>query len=172
MAKNRKKITHEFIVCSNIFVRRNGKYLMIKRPAGSRWMPNGLHTVGGKLEENENPYECAVRELKEEAGIAAKNIKLEVLFTELSPYKSEPHNWLTFYFSGDYKSGRVKGRTKAGELAWFTREELLRQKLHSSIRHVLEHILDPNAGTIFGTLHYDNKNTIKPRKCRLQKCVR
>ena len=133
-------------------------------------MPNYVHTVGGKLNQNENPYECALRELKEEAGITAKNIRLEVAYHEIAPYKKEPHNWLVFYFSGDYKSGKLKTKISEGELVWLTPKELLESKLHLSIKFVIKHVLNKKTGPVFGTLHYDDKNTVIRRKSRLSIC--
>jgi 8-oxo-dGTP diphosphatase len=171
MAEKKSHI-HEFIICSNIFVRKGGKYLMIKRAADRKWMPDHVHTVGGKLNPNENPYECALRELMEEAGITAKNIRLEVAYHEIAPYKNEPHNWLVFYFSGDYKSGKLKNKISEGELVWLTPKELLKSKLHSSIKFVIKQVLDRKTGPVFGTLYYDDKNTVIKKKSRLNICER
>ncbi|MFA5871875.1 MAG: NUDIX domain-containing protein [Parcubacteria group bacterium] len=166
----KKSHTHKFVVCSNIFIRKGGKYLMIRRSADRKWMPNHVHTVGGKMNLDENPYDCALRELKEEAGITAKNIQLEVAYHEIAPYKKESCNWLVFYFSGEYKSGRVKNKISEGELVWLTPRELLKSKLHSSIKFVIKHVLSKKTGPVFGTLYYDDKNTVIKKKSKLNIC--
>jgi 8-oxo-dGTP diphosphatase len=56
------------------FIRRNDEILMLNReykPTLGLW--NG---VGGKVEENETPLECVIREVKEETDIDINNCKI------------------------------------------------------------------------------------------------
>jgi 8-oxo-dGTP pyrophosphatase MutT (NUDIX family) len=72
-----------------------------------------LHTVGGKLELDEDPYAGAVREVREETGLTVKNMRLEAVLTELAPPPDFDHNWVIYHFSADFDSGRLRKPTRA-----------------------------------------------------------
>ena len=155
MTINEKPYVHKLIVCANIFVRKDGKYLLLKRSAQKKYAPGVVHPIGGKVGVNENPYTTAERELLEEAGIKAKNIKLEAVILEIKPVKDEDENWLIFHFSGNYASGNLI-TTEEGELVFFDTEEIPKQKLFPSIQAIIHHILNPRDGTVFLTVAYDD----------------
>ena len=144
---------HQYVVCADIFVKKGDRYLALKRSAQKKYAPNVVAPVGGKVDLNENPYEAVVREVEEEAGVKVKNIKLKAVILELQPEKDEPYNWLVFHFSGEYESGEVI-QTDEGELVWLTAEELKAAPLFPSVGQVIEHILDPQSGTVFATFSY------------------
>lgn len=56
-------------------VKRDGKVLLAKRAEGKAY-PGHWELPGGKLEEGEQPEDCARRELEEEAGLKAKSLRL------------------------------------------------------------------------------------------------
>ena len=68
---------HNLVLCANIFVRKDGKYLVMKRSPSKKYLPNAVHPIGGKLDPHEDPYIGAQRELLEEAGIIVKNMRVE-----------------------------------------------------------------------------------------------
>ena len=49
-----------------VYARRGGQTLVIKHRRLGTWLP-----IGGEMEEGETPLESAVRELREETGLAA-----------------------------------------------------------------------------------------------------
>ena len=147
---------HSQVICANMLVRKNDRYLMLKRSMHKRYAPGFFMPVGGKVEPGENPYAAAVRELQEEAGITVKNVRLEAVILEIEPVKGEPYDWTVFHFSGDYDEGELHS-TEEGELNWVTREELLAGDLFPSFRSIIEHVLNPNDGTLFATIGYDNE---------------
>lgn len=51
----------------------NLDFLLLKR-ASHQWFPNLWQMVSGKIKEGEKAYECALREIKEEAGIKPEKI--------------------------------------------------------------------------------------------------
>ena len=61
------------------FVKQNNNLLLLNREfAPTKGLWNG---VGGKIEENETPLECAVREIFEETGIELLNIQYKGIVT-------------------------------------------------------------------------------------------
>jgi 8-oxo-dGTP diphosphatase len=160
MAINNTPDIHNQIICANIFIRKGDKYLVLRRSPLKKYAPDVIHPVGGKVDIGENPYTSAVREVQEEAGITVKDMRLEAVIQEIQPVKDEPYNWLIFHFSADYNTGEVIA-TEEGELTWLTAGEIRHEKLFPSVRLVIDHILNKQAGTVFVTLEYDdNKHTI------------
>ena len=156
---------HKLVMCANVFIRKDGKWLMLKRSEQKKFSPGYFHTVGGKVDPDEDPYTAAVREVKEEAGIAVKNMRLEAVTFEVSPFDQiKDENWLNFYFSADYDSGEVI-QTEEGELVLIDEKDIPNQKLIPSIRAIIHHILDPKDGTVFLKMRYDdNGNVVEAEK--------
>lgn len=125
MAINSVPNIHSIVICANIFVKKDGKYLVIRRSPEKIDLPNVVHPIGGKIDKSEDPLLAALRELQEEAGISAKNVRLEAVITEVPDPDDQQYKetWLIFDFSGDYAGGEIK-HTDEGELVWLTAEEV------------------------------------------------
>ena len=150
---NTKPPIHNLVICANVIVRMNGKYLFMKRSKNKIDAPGYIHPFGGKIDLNENPYVGAVREVKEEVGIEIENLKLEAVVLEIQPDKEKPENWLIFYFIADYKSGKMLA-TDEGEAVFLDKQEILSSHLFPSLKKVIKDILNPNDGTVFVTNKY------------------
>lgn len=87
-----------------VIVRKEGKVLLGKRKnihgTGTWQFP------GGHLEFGEELKDCARREVKEEAGIEIKNVKIETFVNGIS--RKEKTHYITIFAISDYKSGTVK----------------------------------------------------------------
>ena len=79
---------------------------------------NGL---GGKFEPGESPEECAIRELKEESGLIAKNLILKGHLT--FPLFDGVDDWYVFVFIIDQFEGELIDSAE-GELKWIPNNEL------------------------------------------------
>jgi 8-oxo-dGTP diphosphatase len=80
--------------------------------------------VGGKLEPDESPYECARRELYEETGLRAHRMQFRGLVTEVSP-RPDWH-WMLFIFTVTRFSGLVTPDHREGHLQWWPLTEVPR----------------------------------------------
>lgn len=169
MSVNQKPCLHQLVMCVNVFVRKDGKYLMLKRASGKAYAPDVVHPIGGKIEPDEAPFLAAQREVLEEAGIKIKNMRLEAVVLELKPYKTTEGNWLIFHFTADYDSGEI-GETDEGELVLLNAKEILDQKLFPSIREIIGHILNPNDGTVFATFERDQEGKIVQKTKKIDVC--
>ena len=158
------------VICANVFIKKDGKYILMKRSAKKKYAPNKIHPFGGKMEMDENPYVGAIREIKEEVGIEIENLKLEAVIYEQMPDKNLKANWLVFYFSADYKSGEII-KSEEGEIVYLTADEIKKSDLFPSVASIIDNILDPNDGVVFTTNSYSGfesgmKEIIK-NKCSL-----
>ena len=150
---NSAPFVHNLIICSNVLIRKDGKYLLSKRSPNKKYAPNFIHPFGGKIDKGENPYVGACREIKEELGIEIHNLKVEAVVMEIKPDDKRDENWLVFYFSADYKSGDVK-TTEEGEVVYLTPDEIKNSKLFPSVKGIINNILNPNDGMVFTTNNY------------------
>lgn len=150
---NQPPYVHELVICSNVFIRKDGKYLLMKKAANKKYASNKIHPFGGKIEKNENPYEGAVREIKEEVGIDIKNLKLEAVILEKTDEKDLPVNWLIFHFSADYDKGEVNVNEE-GEAVYLSEDEIKNADLFPSVKTIINHILNSKDGTVFTTNSY------------------
>lgn len=144
---------HNLVICANVFIRMNGKYLLMKRSKNKKAAPGYIHPFGGKIDLNENPYIGAVREIKEEVGIDIENLKLEAVILEIQPDKAKPENWLIYYFSADYKNGKIID-TEEGGAVFLNENEIKSSNLFPSVKQVINNILNPADGTVFVTNKY------------------
>lgn len=156
MAINTRPNIHELVICANCFIRKDNKYLVLRRSKNKKYAPGVIHPVGGKVEPGENPYEAAIREVTEETGVEVDNLRLEAVLLEMEPHLNEPWDWIIFHFSADYIKGDPK-KTVEGELIWLSGVEIRNEQLFPSLRLVIDDILDESRGTAFATIEYDKK---------------
>ncbi|MFA4817373.1 MAG: NUDIX domain-containing protein [Parcubacteria group bacterium] len=170
MAINQNPQIHNLVICANIFVRKDGKYLLLKRSPLKKYAPNFVHPIGGKVDQNENPLIGSQRELLEEAGIRVKNMRLEAVILEIKPVKDEDENWLIFHFSADYESGELLS-TEEGEFIFLNVDKIADQDLFPSVKPVIQNILNPSDGTVFLTVKYNNDGNIIKEANDIGSCV-
>lgn len=117
--------TLPFKISVLIFIKNaDGKFLMIQRkkaPNKGCWSP-----VGGKLEMaiGESPFECAIREAREETGIELTQSDLHLfgMASERS-YEGSGH-WLMFLFDARKPLDALPPEIDEGQFAFFSREEI------------------------------------------------
>jgi 8-oxo-dGTP diphosphatase len=103
------------ILSTLVYCLRDGRVLLMhrhKEPNLGLWV--GL---GGKLEPDESPYECARRELHEEAGLRAQHLVFRGLVTEVSPHPD--WHWMLFIYVTTNFNGRLVSDDREGTLRWW-----------------------------------------------------
>jgi 8-oxo-dGTP diphosphatase len=83
----------------------------VKDPNKGLWV-----APGGKLEADESPAECAVREMREESGLHVSELVLRGIMTEVSPRPD--YQWITFIFAATRWSGQLAPAAGVGEFRW------------------------------------------------------
>ncbi|MDI9864570.1 NUDIX hydrolase [Flectobacillus longus] len=81
------------VIC---ILRNQTNFLLLKRfnePLKGLYVP-----VGGKVDPYENPYETALREVKEEAGLVLEKMRFCGTLVETSPIK---YNWMSFVYEAE-----------------------------------------------------------------------
>jgi len=133
----------EYKVSVLVFVKnQQGEFLLLKRnksPNFGCWTP-----IGGKvhMSEGESPFECAIRESHEEAGLVLSNTDLH-LFAMIAEKSYEGKNhWLLFLFDCKKPIEDLPGDIEEGDFHFYSREEINHLNLPATDREGLWKIYD------------------------------
>lgn len=126
-----------------VFVQNSGgEHLLLlraKAPNRGTWSP-----IGGKLETRigESPFECAVRETREETGhsITAADLHLFAMIAEKS-YEGASH-WLLFLFRCTRPLNALPADMEEGQFGFFSRDAIEQLQLPETDRTALWTIYD------------------------------
>ena len=104
------------------YIRKNGKTLMLHRVKKENDMHEGKwNGLGGKIEDGETPEECAIREIKEESGLHAKNLLMKGVLT--FPQFSKGETWYVFlYLITEFEGELIE--SNEGNLEWINDDKL------------------------------------------------
>ncbi|MBU0647881.1 8-oxo-dGTP diphosphatase [Patescibacteria group bacterium] len=109
-----------FTLC---YVRKNGKTLMMHRVKKDNDVHEGKWSgLGGKFEQGESPEECAIREVREESGLIAKDLKIKGFLT--FPIFDGENDWYVFLFVIDEFEGELID-SREGNLQWIDDDKLM-----------------------------------------------
>jgi len=103
-----------------VYALRDERVLLVRRntePNRGLWV-----APGGKLEHGESPVDCAVREMREETGLAIDRPVLRAVMTETSPRAD--YQWLTFIFVAWDFDGTFTPAPGVGEFRWVPVDEV------------------------------------------------
>ncbi len=117
------------------FIRRESRYLLQRRPAGSSRFPSLWELPGGKVEPHESPVEGLLRELREELGWSPATVaSMPPLEHAYEGFSVHLHPFLCL--GGAHPQ-------PTGAWGWFTREEMLRLPLPGATRLLAERLDHP-----------------------------
>lgn len=107
-------------------IKKGNKFLILKRSANDVNRANCWDFPGGNLEFGEDALKSLKREIKEEASINVKNIRLLHVITEID--KKKNLFWVKIGYVAEYASGKVKISDEHSEYRWVTTKEFLKLK--------------------------------------------
>ena len=138
------------------YIERGDEYLMLHRVKKEndinrdKWI--GL---GGKIEEDESPEECLLREVYEESGLRLTSWRYRGIVTFVNTKCSSEYMHL---FTADGFEGTV-GPCDEGELEWIKKSKLMKLTLWEGDRIFLR-LLDSNEPFFSLKLSYDGDELI------------
>ncbi len=113
--------------------------------------------VGGKLEADETPFDCVIREVREESGLEIKNPILKGIIR--FPYFDGKNTWTVFVYTAERFKGRIKDCDE-GNLLWVDIKEIKNLNLWEGDRYFLKYVFKKNS-FFYGVFHYKNNRLVK-----------
>lgn len=141
------------------YIQRDDEYLMLHRVKKEndinkdKWI--GL---GGKLEENESPDECLLREIYEESGLRLTSWQYRGIVTFVN---TKCESEFMHLFTADGFEGEI-GPCDEGELEWIKKSELMRLTLWEGDKIFLR-LLDSGEPFFSLKLCYDGDELISAK---------
>ena len=104
------------------YIEKDGKYLMIHRVKKKDDMNHDKWLgIGGKFEAGESPFDCARREIREEAGIDVLDLRYRGIVTFVSnEYGTE---YMHLFTATEY-DGEIDYDCDEGNLEWVKKSEI------------------------------------------------
>lgn len=118
------------IEISKSVIKKDEKYLLLKRALHSKSYPGQWDFAGGKHDSGETPEQAVIRETKEETSYdidPGVELKKE-------EYHDDNHDLLFHYFEPEIISGNLKLSFDHSDFIWVTKEDLANFELHPSVK--------------------------------------
>lgn len=119
------------------FVTNGGDVLLMKRAPHKRIFPNRYNGLGGHIERDEDPYSSARREIAEETGLAARDLRLRAVYNIDA---GQATGILLFVFTAASDSRDVIANDE-GTLHWIPCDEISRYELVEDLPVILPRVL-------------------------------
>lgn len=118
------------IEISKAIIKKDNRFLLLKRRPDSQTFPDTWDLPGGKHDEGESPRQAVVRETREETGYdidPGEEIKKDW-------YRDGDAEYLYHYFITHHIQGELRLSTDHTASLWLTMEEMKGYPLHPSVR--------------------------------------
>lgn len=136
------------------YVVRGDEVLMVHRTFRDGDQHLGKYNgLGGKLEPGEDVVAGIVRELHEEAGIDALDVRLRGTIS-WPGFGTGGEDWFGFIFRVDAFTGEPPAANEEGTLHWVPRDRLLDLPLWEGDRHWLPMLFDDSVTQFHGVMPY------------------
>ena len=129
------------LVCDVLVRHTDGSYLLTRRDPRKHYGGLWGATAGGSALRGETPLDCARRELREETGIRAEELR------ELGRVRSANTHYVEFLCETDWPKDRVtlqEGETVA--YRWVSREELIAMRKEELVTKRMQGFLTEQQG--------------------------
>ncbi len=126
------------LIVSTIISNAERKILIIKRALGNDVLPGYWDIPGGTLEDGEDPYDGAVREVKEETSLDIAKPKLFFQKSNIDAAKNK--QFITLVFMAEYPGGQIRLNPKEhDEYAWINPSDV---RKYNAVEYVVECLED------------------------------
>ncbi len=104
------------------YIEKDGAYLMMHRTKKEndenhdKWVG-----IGGKFESGESPYDCVIREIKEESGLNANSVNYRGIITFVSDIDGT--EYMHLFTCNDF-SGNIIDECDEGHLEWVPKNKI------------------------------------------------
>jgi 8-oxo-dGTP diphosphatase len=144
------------------FVFHGEDVLLMKRAPHKRVFPNQYNGLGGHIERDEDPYQSAIREIKEESGLDVHDVRLRAIHNIDS---GQSTGIMLMVFSAQSNSREITVTSDEGTLHWIPIAQLSEYDLVEDIPLILPRIatMQPDEPPYFAHVSYDDNDQIVMR---------
>lgn len=144
------------------FVFNGDDVLLIKRASSRRVFPNRFNGVGGHIERDEDPYMGALREIREETGLAVHDLQLRAIHHIDAGGTT---GIMLFVFTAISEHRNFSQHHEEGTLHWVAQDAVMTLDLVEDLPHVLPRILKMGKldAPYFAHVSYDTEDMIQLR---------
>lgn len=135
------------------FLHQGGDILLLKGAPDKRLWANRYNGIGGHVERDEDPYQAARREIREESGLEVDDLRLGgIVHVTLS----QGPGVLLFLFTGEARSRETRPSAE-GQLVWVSPEQFSRLPVVEDLPVFYARLfpLSPGAAPFFARSTYD-----------------
>lgn len=113
---------HRIIIGVHLVIRDSRGHVLLGLRRGTAFGDGRWHVPAGHLEEDESVHQCAVREAREELGIAIRPDRLSLLYTLHQRDPDDRHSRMQLFFGVDAHDGQIANREpdRCAELGWWS----------------------------------------------------
>lgn len=145
-------------LCSVCYLEKDGKLLMLYRNKKEKDINKGKWIgVGGHFEKNETPYECAIREIKEETGYIANSL-IPLGLISFITQNSDEMMYIYVFLCKDFYGEQIE--CSEGELSWIDKKEILNLNVWQTDEFFLKRIINGNYSFFMQKAVYDDNNNL------------
>jgi 8-oxo-dGTP diphosphatase len=133
------------------YIQKPGFTLMLYRDKPGHTQEGKWNGLGGKIEQDETPYDCVIREVREESGMhITPQLRGEILFPG---FVKQPNDWYCYVYTATEFTGEPQ-RSNEGKLAWIPNKELQNLHFFEGDKFIFEWL--ENGRFFHGILRYDD----------------
>lgn len=155
-----EKSRHRYQVIPRVlvFVLRSGEVLLLRGAANKRIWANKYNGLGGHVEQGEDVYTAALREVHEESGLEITNLRLRGV---VSIDVGQPVGIVLFVFLADAVTTETRPSPE-GTLEWVPLDALAAYDVVEDIPVVLSKALaaDKREDVFYAHYTYDNQDNL------------
>lgn len=129
------------------------KSLLLQKKSKGLFGEGKWNGVGGKLESNERPEDCAKREVREETGLRISNLKFHGVLNFYFGSRKQI-DWAVHVFSTSVFEGKLRS-SKEGNLRWFNFEDIPFDEMWEDDRYWLPLVL--RGKSFHGNFYFDKE---------------
>ena len=132
-------------VATSILINNDGEILILKRSNKVKTYKGLWGGIAGYVEENEEPYDTAIKEINEEVGLKKGDIsfikKLDpIVFTDF--YEKKRYDWKIFVFLFRIrKKSKIKIDWEHSEYRWILPSEIAKYETVPHLKEVVSKLL-------------------------------
>lgn len=153
------KIKKKPFICSFLLAINENNDFLINIRAKQPFI-NYFNIPGGKVDLGETTIECAIRELEEETGIKANNVKLKAIVEKMTYNQNNElihHIIGYFYISREFEGNLIKNNEE-GINKWININELKKNKRFPELDYFIPKFLENNKEILINTIKRKEKN--------------